>query len=649
VPGAAPRSPTPSGSPPARALAPAGHHGPTGALAALALGALGVVFGDIGTSPLYALKECLSGPHGFGAQPAAVLGVLSLIFWAITLVVTVKYLGFIMRADNRGEGGIFALLALVPERVRHPGRHRIGWLAIIALLGAALLYGDGVITPAISVLSAVEGLEVFTPALRPAVVPVTCAILVALFLVQRRGTGVVGRVFGPIMVVWFVVLGALGVIHIARAPEVLAALSPHHAVHFFRVHHVHGIIVLGAVVLAVTGGEALYADMGHFGRRAIRTAWLGLAMPALVLCYLGQGALLLRHPEAVDNPFYALVPSGPLTIALIVLATLATIIASQALISGAFSLTHQAVQLGYLPRVTIKHTSHTEVGQIYVPEVNWLLALGCIAMVLAFQRSSGLAAAYGIAVTGTMAITSIVYFYVVRHRWGWSPWLAIPLVVAFLALDLPFFGANLLKVLHGGWVPLVIGALLLAIMMVWKRGRFILAEYLARAPALSQLPAIVETRLAARVPGCAIFLVSHATSVPPILLHHVARIRVLHETVVLLTLVTDRVPVVDDDDRCEVADLTRGYFQIIAHYGFMEQADVPALLAHAIEHHGVPLVLDDATYYLQRETFLATPLGQMGRVTETVYAFLARNARDAAQHMNIPPRQVVELGTQIDL
>ncbi len=626
-----------------------GSHHPTGSPAALALGALGVVFGDIGTSPLYALKECLSGPHGFGAAPQTVLGVLSLIFWAITLVVTVKYLGFIMRADNRGEGGIFALLALVPEKVRHPGRRQIGWLAIVALLGAALLYGDGVITPAISVLSAVEGLEVFTPALHRAVVPITCAILVGLFLMQRRGTAVVGRVFGPVMVVWFVVLAVLGVIHISRAPEVLAALSPHHAVNFFRAHSWHGIIVLGAVVLAVTGGEALYADMGHFGRRAIRTAWLGLAMPALILCYFGQGALLLRNPAAASNPFYALVPSGPLAIGLVILATFATIIASQALISGAFSLTHQAVQLGYLPRVTIRHTSHTAVGQIYVPEVNWMLALGCIAMVLAFQRSSGLAAAYGIAVTGTMGITSIVYYYVIRHRWKWSAWVAVPLVVGFLALDLPFFGANLLKVLHGGWVPLVIGAGLLAIMMIWKRGRVILAEYQARAPALSAFPAIVERRLVARVPGCAIFLVSQSTSVPPILLHHVARIRVLHETVVLLTLVTDRVPYIEEEERCEVADLTDGYFQIVAHYGFMEKADVPALLTHAIEHHGLPLDLTRTTYYLQRETYLATDLGHMGRITETVYAFLARNARDAAQHMNVPPKQVVELGTQIDL
>ena len=634
-------------SPGERAV-PAGSHHPTGSPGALALGALGVVFGDIGTSPLYTLKECLGGPHGFGVAPATVLGVLSLIFWAITLVVTVKYLSFIMRADNRGEGGIFALLALVPERVRHPDRRRIGWVAIIALLGAALLYGDGVITPAISVLSAVEGLEVFTPALHPTVVPVTCAILIALFLMQRHGTDAVGRVFGPIMVVWFAVIAVLGVVHIARAPEVLAALSPHHAVNFFRAHHTHGVIVLGAVVLAVTGGEALYADMGHFGRPAIRTAWLGFAMPALVLCYLGQGALLLRSPGAVHNPFYAMVPSGSLAFALVVLATLATIIASQALISGAFSLTHQAVQLGYLPRVTIKHTSSSAVGQIYVPEVNWALALGCIAMVLAFQRSSGLAAAYGIAVTGTMAITSIVYFQVVRHRWGWSAWLAVPLVLAFLALDVPFLVANLLKVLHGGWVPLAIGAVLLTMMVIWKRGRILMAEYLTRAPPISALPDVVESRLVTRVPGCAIFLVSNATSIPPILLHHVARIRVLHETVVLLTIVTDRVPYVEEA-RCEVVDLTRGYFQLIAHYGFMETPDVPALLAEATARHDLSLDLAEATYYLQRETFLATDLGKMGRVTETVYAFLARNARDAAQHMNVPPRQVVELGTQIDL
>jgi KUP system potassium uptake protein len=445
------------------------------------------------------------------------------------------------------------------------------------------------------------------------------------------------------------VLGVLGVIHIARAPEVLSALSPHHAVNFFRDHGAHGVIVLGAVVLAVTGAEALYADMGHFGRRTIRAAWLGLAMPALMLCYLGQGALLLHDPGAIHNPFYAMVPAGPLAIALLVLATLATIIASQALISGAFSLTHQAVQLGYLPRVTIKHTSQTAVGQIYVPEVNWALALGCIAMVLAFQRSTGLAAAYGIAVTGTMGITSIVYFYVIRRNWCWSPWIAVPLVLAFLALDLPFFGANLVKVVEGGWVPLAIGLVLLAVMMIWKRGRIIMAEYLARAPSLSEFPNNVEPQLAARVPGCAIFLVSNATKVPSILLHHVARIRVLHRTVVLLTLVTDRVPYVGEKARCEVADLTRGYFQIIAHYGFMERPDVPALLAQAVERHQLPLDLADATYYLQRETFLATERGDMGRITETIYAFLARNASDAALNMNVPPLQVVELGTQIDL
>jgi KUP system potassium uptake protein len=624
-------------------------HHPTGSLATLTLGALGVVFGDIGTSPLYALKECLGGPHGFGTAPATVLGVLSLIFWAITLVVTVKYLAFVMRADNKGEGGIFALLALVVERRRRAEHRHIGGLVVVALLGAALLYGDGVITPAISVLSAVEGLEVFTPRLRPTVVPITCAILLGLFLLQRRGTDDVGRVFGPVMVVWFVVLGALGVVHIARAPEVLAALSPLHAVQFFRAHGVHGFIVLGAVVLAVTGGEALYADMGHFGRRAIRAAWLGLAMPALVLSYFGQGALLLRNPAAVGNPFYAMVPPGPLAIALVVLATLATIIASQALISGAFSLTHQGVQLGYLPRVTIKHTSDLAVGQIYVPEVNWALAIGSIGMVVAFQRATGLAAAYGVAVTGTMAITSIVYFHVARHRWGWSPLLAVPLLVAFLALDLPFFGANLLKIAHGGWVPLAIGAVLLVVMLIWKRGRIILAEYLARAPAISRLPDLIEGRLAARVPGAAIFMVSDPSHVPPILLHHVARIRVLHQTVVLLTIITERVPTVDDETRCEVTDLGRGCYQLIAHYGFMEKPDVPALLAAAVEGGQLQLDLAETTYYLQRETFLATDKGEMGHISESVYAFLARNAADAARHFNIPPLQALELGTQLDL
>jgi len=425
----------------------------------LALAALGVVFGDIGTSPLYALKECVSKEHGVVPTQENVLGLLSLIFWALMMVVTVKYLTFIMRADNQGEGGILALLALVPDKLRGKGT-RVGWIAVLVVFGAALLYGDGIITPAISVLSAIEGLEVATDKLKPVVVPITCVILVGLFAVQKRGTAGIGRVFGPIMVVWFLSIAALGIGFIIKNPDVLQALWPGHAVTFFAAHGAHGIIVLGAVVLAITGGEALYADMGHFGRGPIRVAWYGLVLPSLVLNYFGQGALLLEDPRAAESPFFALVPHGALTYALVLLAAVATVIASQALISGAFSLTHQAVQLGFLPRVTIVHTSSETEGQIYIPEINWGLAAACLSLVLTFRESSKLAAAYGIAVTGTMAITSIVYFVVLRQTWRWPLWKALPLLVLFLAWDLPFFASNLLKFLEGGWVPMLVGAAL---------------------------------------------------------------------------------------------------------------------------------------------------------------------------------------------
>ena len=644
----------------ARAAAPvAAGHGDAhahathpGKIAPLALAALGVVFGDIGTSPLYALKECVSKEHGLGLEPGNILGLLSLIFWSLIMVVTVKYLTFIMRADNGGEGGILALLALVPEKLRSGRGPRVGWLAAIVVFGAALLYGDGIITPAISVLSAIEGLEVATDKLKPVVVPLTCAILVGLFWIQKRGTDGIGRVFGPIMIVWFLVLGVLGVIYIAQNPAVLAAMNPLYAVRFFGAHGWHAFVVLGSVVLAITGGEALYADMGHFGRRPIRIAWYGLVLPGLVLNYFGQGALLLQHPDrsVADNPFFAMVPKGPLTYALVALAAAATVIASQALISGAFSLTHQAVQLGFLPRVTIKHTSHHTEGQIYVPEVNWSLAIACIALVLVFQKSSNLAAAYGIAVTGTMGITSIVYFVVVRKTWGWSMAKALPLLILFLAFDLPFFGANLLKFFDGGYVPMVVGVLLFFLMVVWKRGRAFFTEAISsRVPPIDKFLETIDTTCHARVPGTAVFLTSNSTVTPPVLVHHVQHNKVLHESVILLTVSTVHVPRVARENSLVWSDLGHGFHRLVVQSGFMQTPNVPKILAFAATRHPLKIDFDDTTYYLGRETFLATNRGRMSRFTETLFGFMSRNATSATAYFGLPPDRVVEIGIQIDL
>ncbi|XXR62626.1 KUP/HAK/KT family potassium transporter [Sorangium sp. So ce385] len=625
-------------------------HGHRGGAAALALGALGVVFGDIGTSPLYALKECVSSAHGVPPTPENVLGLLSLIFWSLVMVVSVKYVTFITRADNEGEGGILALLALVPERLRARGTQGVGWVAGLVVLGAALLYGDGVITPAISVLSAMEGLAVATAALEPLVVPLTCAILVGLFSVQRWGTARVGKIFGPIMAVWFLALAALGLAFIARNPAVLAALSPAHAARFFAAHGLHGVAILGSVVLVITGGEALYADMGHFGRRPIRLAWYGLALPALALNYFGQGALLLQSPEAAESPFFAMVPKGPLTYALVALSAMATVIASQALISGAYSLTHQAIQLGYLPRTQVLHTSSTAEGQIYIPATNWALAAGCLALVLIFRHSSRLAAAYGLAVTGTMGITSIVYFVVMRHTWGAPLAKALPLLLLFLAFDLPFLGANLLKFFQGGYVPVVIAAVLFTMMVIWKRGRAILTERFTRAvPSIEAFVRGLDASCGARVPGTAVFLSSRAGKTPYVLSHHLKHNKVLHETVVLLTVVTEHVPRVADGQRLELTSVGKGVHQLIVHSGFMQSTDVPALLRLAATQRGVPIDFADVTYYLGRETLLATDKGRMGKVAETIFSVMARNAGAVPGYFRLPPERVVELGVQIDL
>jgi KUP system potassium uptake protein len=629
-------------------------HRPRAPLAALTLGALGVVFGDIGTSPLYTLRECLretAGSGGTQVAPADVLGLLSLIFWSLTMVVTVKYLTFIMRADNRGEGGIFALLAVVPpERRMSKGARRISLVAVVVVVGAALLYGDGAITPAISVLSAIEGVTVLRPSLASAVVPITCVILLLLFVVQRRGTGSVGALFGPVMAVWFTTIAVLGVVHIARRPEVLLALSPVYAVHHFAAHGMPGFLVLGSVVLAVTGGEALYADMGHFGARPIRVAWLALVMPALMLCYFGQGALILSNPAAIENPFFAMVPTGGATLALVILSSAATVIASQALISGAFSLTRQAQLLGYFPRVTIRHTAaHTE-GQIYIPQINWILAIGCLLLVIGFQKSDRLASAYGIAVTGTMMLTSFVYYVVMRHTWKWPTFVCVLVLGLFLSFDVPFFLANTVKILDGGWVPVLIGVGFIAAMLIWSKGRsLIMDEYLRRFGAIEDaLPRLVQ-RAIARVPGTGVFMASSAAHVPPILAHMVERTRTLHERVFLLTVVTEDVPTVPVEDRLEVTPLGDGFHRVVARYGFMEDPAVPPVVRTVLERVGAPMDGEVATYFLGREAVAGGKAGVMGRLAEGLFGYLQRNAVAADAVFQIPAKQVIEVGIQLEL
>jgi KUP system potassium uptake protein len=634
-------------------LAPEAHRDAhSTSLAALALCALGVVFGDIGTSPLYTLKECLRVAGGADTSTADLFGILSMMFWSLIMVVTVKYLMFIMRADHNGEGGIFALLALVPERFRSgPARTgKVTGMALLAVIGASLLYGDGVITPAISVLSAVEGLTVASPRLSPLVVPLTCGILIGLFSIQKRGTGDVGKVFGPVMAIWFVTMAALGLIQIVHQPHVLWALSPLHGVGFFLRHRWHGLHILGSVVLAVTGGEALYADMGHFGIRPIRLAWTCFVLPSLVLGYLGQGALILHNRDAIANPFFALVPAVLPTYLLVLLSSAATVIASQALISGAFSLTRQAMLLGYLPRVTIKHTAYHTEGQIYIPEVNGLLAIGCILLVLTFRESVKLAAAYGIAVTGTMAITSILYYIVVRHRWGWSWWKSASLLALFLSFDIPFLVANLFKFFEGGYVPMLIGAALIAGMLIWSRGRTALLErYSSRYPSLDAARPAIARWLCSRVPGTAVFLSPSPDHVPPILVHHVERSRSLHETVILLTVQGASTPVVDEKARYRLSSLGEGYYQLVVYFGYMEEPHLLPVLRAVSEAEGLPIDFDNATYYIGHETIVANDASSLNRIPEMIFAYLNRNAVHEERNYGMPTDQIVEIGTQIDL
>ncbi len=628
-----------------------GHAPPSGkALAALSLAALGVVYGDIGTSPLYALKECFGAAHGIPPTRENVLGVLSLIVWAMNFVVSYKYIAEVMRADNRGEGGILALLALV----RGEDSRRRTVLVMLGLFGAALLYGDGVITPAISVLGALEGIEYATPVLTTWVVPLTVVILIGLFLFQRRGTASVGVVFGPIMIVWFLCISVLGLRGIVREPGVLAALNPWYAVDFFIRDGLQGFLILGAVVLVITGGEALYADMGHFGKRPIRLAWYAMVLPALMLNYLGQAAVLLESPEKVVNPFYALVPEG-LLYPMVVIATLAAIVASQALISGAFSLTQQAVQLGYSPRVTIKHTSEREKGQIYVPEINWALMLACIWLVISFRNSSNLAAAYGIAVTGTMGITSILFGVVAREKWGWSRAKVLWMCGLFLLVDMAFFLANLVKFAEGGWFPIVVAIGVFTLLSTWKRGRSRLSSIMESNSLPMELFLGDAVKRCTRVPGTAVFMTSHPGGAPPVLLHHVKHNKVLHEQVVMMSVKTEDVPYVADEDRLSCEDLGQKFYVVTVRFGFMESPDVQAAL-RGLQAFGVTVRPLETTYYLGRETLIVTPEKKprpddappaLSMWRKRLFVVMTRNAQTATAFFNLPPNRVVEMGAQI--
>ncbi len=624
-------------------------------LLVLGLAALGVVYGDIGTSPLYAIKECFAGEHGLHPSHANVLGILSLVFWALLIVVVVKYLTFIMRADNRGEGGILALLALL-----RPADHPRSRLITLGLFGAALLYGDGVITPAISVLSAVEGLEVGAPAVEPFVVPITIVILAGLFFVQRRGTAGIGKIFGPATLVWFLSIAAAGLPWVIHEPAVVMAFDPRHGARFLLDHGYHGFLVLGSVVLCITGGEALYADMGHFGAKPIRAAWYTIVFPALLLNYLGQGAMLISHCEgpegiaaaacraAVERPFFELVPPMFLY-PMVLIATIATVVASQALISGAFSLTQQAVQLGFVPRLQIIHTSATTEGQIFVPSVNSALAVACIAVVIFAGSSSKLAAAYGIAVTGTMAVTSILFYAVSRNHWGWSRARAGALVALFLTVDLAFFGANLAKLFHGGWFPMVAALGVFSVMTTWRMGaRWRFRELSKVRIKFDDFFTSLKLQPPTRVKGTAVFMTQDADGTPMALLHQLKHNQVLHEQVVLLTILTLNDPTVPDEQRVKVTQLHAGFWRVVARYGFMETPNVPEIMKRAAAQ-GLATYRGRTSYFLGRETFIATGRSTLPRWRRGLFMFLARNARSPTEFFGIPANEVVELGAQIEI
>ena len=638
---------------------------PTGKrLALLSLTALGIVYGDIGTSPLYAFRDGFQGHHPFAPTQENVYGLLSLISWALILVVSVKYLVFIMKADNRGEGGMMSLLALVLQTERRDeDRKRRAVLGLLAITGTALLFGDGMITPAVSVLSAIEGLKVATPAFEPYVLLITLVILFALFSVQRFGTARVGGLFGPVTLVWFLTIAVLGAVEVFRAPEILWALSPHHAVAFFVHNGATGFFVLGAVVLAVTGAEALYADMGHFGKRPIRTAWFAAAFPCLMLNYYGQGALVLRDPTAASDPFFLLAPQWFLY-PLVGIATLAAIVASQAMISGGFSLAQQCVQLGYSPRLTIVHTSYKQAGQIFIPEVNVMLMVGCILLVLAFESSANLTAAYGIAVTGAFAITSVLYSFVAKHRFRWAGYAIAAFLAVFLVTDLGLFASNAMKITSGGWVAIAISLMIFIVMLTWKTGRTMLNDILqAGSLPMHLFLEDVARKKPPRVPGTAVFMTSSGDGVPVVLLHHLKHNKVLHEQVVLMSIKTEEVPEIESEERLTLEKLSHGFYRVQARYGFMETPDVPEIL-YRLRLAGLKARTNETTFYLGHERILVldrkrgprvgtrtAPDGMdmdMARWRKKLFVFLQRNARSATEFFGIPPNRVVELGAQVE-
>jgi KUP system potassium uptake protein len=610
----------------------------------LCLASLGIVYGDIGTSPLYALRECFYGTHAIPPSPANVVGVLSLILWSLILIISVKYLILILRADNRGEGGILALATLVTDVVK---RGKIFFL--LGLFGAALLYADGMITPAISVMSAIEGLHVATPLFDPYVVPISIGILIGLFLFQSRGTTGVGKVFGPVTLLWFVVIAILGIQQINRVPEVLSAINPLQAWQFFANNGSRGFLVLGAVFLAITGGEALYADIGHFGTRPIRLTWFAVVLPALVLNYFGQGALLLSEPDAAVNPFFRMTPAWALY-PMVILATAAAVIASQAIISGAFSLTMQAIQLGYIPRLKVNYTSARIIGQIYVPVVNWALMLACIGLVLGFGSSSNLAAAYGVAITTTMLITTILFYVVARRRWHWPAFAAMPVALFFIIIDLTFFAANMLKIEHGGWFPLLVSAGILFLMLTWRKGRRVLRNRLGEMciPLDLFISDLSQQRIT-RVPGTGVYMSGNRQGTPLALLHNLKHNKVLHEQVVLLTVRTEEVPyLANARDRVALEKMEEGFWRLNIHFGFMEKPDVPSALASA---KGLKVRFDSmrTTYFIGRETILATRKLGLSSWRGSIFAWMTRNAGDVTSYFCLPPNAVVELGARVEV
>jgi KUP system potassium uptake protein len=625
-------------------------HGGRNSLLGLTIAAIGVVYGDIGTSPLYTIRECFFGAHSVALTHDNVLGVLSLILYSLIIVVSIKYIAIVMRADNQGEGGILALTALLPAR-NGSGGAAFGrpTLILLGIFGAALLYGDGMITPAITVLGAVEGLNVYTPFFKDFILPLTVVIIIGIFVIQQYGTASVGRLFGPIMIVWFVTLSGLGLVWIVREPAVLGALDPREAIGYFARNGWHGFPVLGAVVLAITGGEALYADMGHFGRKPIRLAWYGLVLPALMLNYFGQGALVLLNPDAARQPFYLMAPSWAL-LPMVAIATMAAIIASQALISGAFSLTQQAIQLGYAPRLDVEHTSSSTMGQIYVPQVNWALAICTIMIVLGFRTSGALASAYGVAVTMTMVITALLLFVVMTERWKWRMPVAVGVTAIFLIIDGAFLGANMLKVIQGGWLPIAVATVGFTLMTTWKTGRRLVGERLtARAFPLEDFMTSIAETPPVRVPGSAVFMTAAPRGTPPALAHNLRYNKVLHEYVVILTVTTAPTPHVHDEERVTVQALGRGIFNVRIQYGFMEDPNVPEALALARRTHGLHMDEDDVTYFLGRETILVTRKHGMAVWREKLFVLMARNAVRATAYFRLPAERVIELGVQVEM